>query len=153
MQQLDDGLGNNDIGHGTSSADQPILYRRPLLDFRWPCPLLMLARRISAPYREALPEVPPFPAQWSAVPGPIAGAELPGLVAACWSGAAGTCWTAAEGYLRCHYAKRHLGEAIRTSLWIIRLDAHVGREGTMRYCLKKLSPTGLSTYEHGEDKR
>jgi hypothetical protein len=48
MQQLDDGLGNNDIGHGTNSADQTILYRRPLLDFRWRCSLLMLARRISA---------------------------------------------------------------------------------------------------------
>src|SRR5262249_50308561 len=87
--------------------------------------------------REALPEVPPFPAQWSAVRGPIVGAGLPGLVAACRSGAAGTCRTAAEGYLRCHYAKRHLGQTIRTSLWIIRLDAHVGREGTMRYSLKK----------------
>jgi hypothetical protein len=137
MKQLDDGLGNNDFGHRTNSADQTILYRRPLLDFRWRCSSHVGAARQRTSYREALPEVPPFPAQWSAVPGPIAGAQLPGLVAACRSGAAGTCRTAAEGYLRCHYAKRHLGQAIRTSLWIIRLDAHVGREGTMRYCLKK----------------
>src|SRR5262249_22701425 len=83
MQQLDDGLGNNDIGHGTNSADQTILYRRPLLDFRWRCSLLMLARRISAPPTgKRYPRCRRFPAQWSAVPAPIAGAGLPGLVAA-----------------------------------------------------------------------
>src|SRR6266403_2095602 len=70
----------------------------------------------------------------AAVPGAMVGCSrshsrrwTAGLVAACWSGAAGTCRTAAEGYLRCHYAKRHLGQAIRTSLRIIRLNAHVGR--------------------------
>src|SRR5262249_10177532 len=50
--------------------------------------------------RDALPEVPPFPAQCSAVPGPVVGAGLPGLVAACCSGAAGTRRTVAEGFPR-----------------------------------------------------